>query len=200
MSNWSIGPDGVAQIYSTAPGGTEFYLNMDNPYRGGAYTSRPKAQFNISYGRGSQLPFIANTEPNGLKYFNTTGNPITYASGSKPGRSVRLDVYPEGGKWANRTSHCWRKNPGYLYTDKGIGSGEFTVFIRVHGELGSHQEDVCRIDGFASVDFTLISDREISFGAPEPTSTASYEPISKQEEHSGIMSKAKNIFKKVTGR
>jgi hypothetical protein len=326
MSNWSIGPDGVAQIYLTAPNGTEFYLNMNNPYRGGEYTSRPKAQCNISYGRGSQLPFIANTDPNGLKYFNTTGSPITYASGSKPGRSVRLDVYPDGGKWANRTSHSWQKNPGYLYTDKGIGSGEFTVFIRVHGELGSHQayackiggrdeddirsliemvyptadhsniqlnynyahfpyvhakptltipnpppladngkwigvktihviavdnksshwemwidtnpfnsngkpankwvlaatyedngvpgynnipltwkchKDLCRIDGFASVDFTLISDREISFGAPQSASTASYEPISKQEEHSGlnrIMSKAKNILKKVTGQ
>jgi hypothetical protein len=147
MSNYLIGPDGVAQIYPTASGGMEFYLNIDNPYKGGAYTSRPTAQFNISYGRGSQLPFTAETDSNGLKYFNTTGNPITYASGSQPGRSVRLDVYPDGGKWANRTSHSWQKNPGYLYTDKGIGSGEFTVFIRVHGELGSHQAYACKIGG-----------------------------------------------------
>jgi hypothetical protein len=107
MSKWSIGPDGVAQIYPTAPGGTEFYLNMDNPYEGGSNTSRPSAQFNISYGKGSQLPFTTETAQNGLKYFNTTGNPINYASGSKPGRSVRLDVYPDGGKWANKTSHSW---------------------------------------------------------------------------------------------
>jgi hypothetical protein len=87
MSNWSIGPDGVAQIYPTSHGGTEFYLNMDNPC--------PTAQFNISYGRGS----FAETDPNGLKYLNTTGNPISYASGSKPGpRSVRLNVYLYGGK------------------------------------------------------------------------------------------------------
>jgi len=52
-------------------------------------------------GGGSQLPFTTHTDPNGLKYFNTTGNPITYASGSKPGRSVRLDVYPDDGKWAS---------------------------------------------------------------------------------------------------
>jgi hypothetical protein len=78
MSNWSIGPDGITQIYSTAPGGTEFYLNMDNPYRRGAYSSRQTAQFNISYGRGSQLPFTAEMDPNGLKYFNTAGNTITY--------------------------------------------------------------------------------------------------------------------------
>jgi hypothetical protein len=87
--------------------GTEFYLNMNNPYEGGSNTSRPTAQFNISYGKGSQLPFTTETAPNGLKYFTTTGNPINYASGSKPGRSVRLDVYPDGGKWANKTSHSW---------------------------------------------------------------------------------------------
>jgi hypothetical protein len=89
MSKWSTGPDGVAQVYPTAPGGTEFYLNMNNPYEGGSNTSRPTAQFNISYGKGSQLPFTTETAPNGLKYFTTTGNPINYASGSKPGRSVR---------------------------------------------------------------------------------------------------------------
>ena len=147
MSKWSIGPDDVAQIYPTAPGGTEFYLNMDNPYEGGSSTSRPTAQFNISYGKGSQLPFTTETAPNGLKYFNTTGNPINYASGSKPGRSVRLDVYPDGGKWANKTSHSWQNNPGYLYTDKGIGSGEFTVFIRVNGDLDLHQAYACKIGG-----------------------------------------------------
>jgi hypothetical protein len=147
MSNWLIGPDSVAQIYPTVPGGTEFYLNMEDPYKGGAYTSRPTAQFNISYGRGSQIPFTVKTDPNGLKYFNTTGNPINYASGSKPGRSVRLDVYPDGGKWVNKTSHSWQNNPGHLYTDKGVGSGEFTVFIRVHGDLGSHQSYACKIGG-----------------------------------------------------
>ena len=318
-----MGPDGVAQIYPTSPGGTEFYLNMDNPYQGGGYTSRPTAQFNISYGRGSQIPFTAETDPNGLKYFNTTGNPITYASGSKPGRSVRLDVYPDGGKWANKKSHSWQNNPGYLYTDKGIGSGEFTVFIRVHGDLGSHQayackiggrdeddirsliemvyptanhsniqvnynyahfpyvhakpslaisnppplahngkwigvkvihviaadrkfsnwemwidtnpfdsngkpannwvlaatykdngvaeynnipltwkcqKDVCRVDGFASVDFTLISDREIFFGASAPSPKASHEPVSQQKHDvlNQMISGAKNILKKVT--
>ena len=38
----------LAQIYQTKPGGTEFYLNMENPYSGGAYTSRPTAQFGLS--------------------------------------------------------------------------------------------------------------------------------------------------------
>lgn len=142
-----IGPDGVKQIYPTAATGTEFYLNMDNPYQGGAYTSRPEAQFNISYGTGSQFPFTTHTDPNGLKYFNTEGSPITYASGSPPGRSVRLDIYNVGGKWANKTNFSWENNPGYLYKPDGVGSGEFTIFIRTHGDLGTHQSYACKIGG-----------------------------------------------------
>lgn len=143
----SVGPDGVKQIYPTASGGTEFYLNMNNPYQGGSYTSRSTAQFNISYGTGSQFPFTKGKDPSGLTFFNTTGSPITYASGGKPGRSVRLDVYPDGGKWNDKTSFSWQNNPGYLYTPNSIGSGEFTVFIRVHGDLGSHQSYACKIGG-----------------------------------------------------
>ncbi|MGC1930417.1 MAG: hypothetical protein WA667_15710, partial [Candidatus Nitrosopolaris sp.] len=67
----------------------------------------------------------------GLVYFNTEGSPVKYASGGS-GRSVRLHVYPDGGKWSNKTSYNWQNNPGYLYTDSSIGSGEFTTFIRVH--------------------------------------------------------------------
>jgi hypothetical protein len=143
----NIGPDGVTQIYPTETGGSQFYLNMDEPYSGGGPgTTNNTAQFNISYGTGSQFPFTTKTE-NGVKFFNTTGSPITYASGGKPGRSVRLDVYPDGGKWANHTKYSWKSNPGYLYTDRGIGNGEFTTFIRVHGDLGSHQAYAHKIGG-----------------------------------------------------
>src|SRR5690348_7638067 len=56
-----IGPDGVKKLYPTSATGTEFYLNMDDPYKGGSYTSRPESQFNISYGTGSQFPFTKKT-------------------------------------------------------------------------------------------------------------------------------------------
>jgi hypothetical protein len=141
----TVGPDNVAQIYQTKPGGTEFYLNMENPYSGGAYTSRPTAQFNISFGRGSQFPFTRHVE-GGLVYFNTTGSPISYQSGGS-GRSVRLDVYPDGGKWSNKTTYDWQDNPGYLYSNNSIGSGEFTTYIRVHGNLHKHQAYAHKIGG-----------------------------------------------------
>jgi hypothetical protein len=145
-----LGPDNVAQIYPTRPGGTEFYLNMENPYSGGAYTSRRTAQFNISFGRHSQIPFTRHIDTSiaadGLVYFNTTGSPISYASGGS-GRSVRLDVYPDGGKWNNRTEYHWQNNPGYLYTNNSIGSGEFTTYIRVRGDLHKHQAYAHKIGG-----------------------------------------------------
>ena len=96
--------------------------------------------------RASQIPFSTHYE-NGLTYFNTTGSLITYASGMKPGRSVRLDVYPDGGKWQANTNFSWESNPGYLYTPNSIGSGEFTTYIRVHGDLGSHQAYAHKIGG-----------------------------------------------------
>jgi|SRR5215831_7251122 len=142
----ALGKDGVQQIYPTAQGGTEFYLNMDDPYKTGS-GHNDNGQFNISYGRGSQFPFTKRQEGNGLTYFNTEGSPISYASGSKPGRSVRLDVYPDGGKWANKSKYYWKDNPGFLYTDNSIGSGEFTLYIRTHGDLGTHQAYACKIGG-----------------------------------------------------
>jgi hypothetical protein len=148
MSTVNIGPDKVKQIYKTAPGGTEFYLNTDNPYKagGGKGTTNATAQFNISFGHGSQLAFTKCAE-NGFTYFNTAGSPINYKSGGKPGRSVRLDCYPDGGKWNNHTRYSWKSNPGYLYTPKSIASGEFTTYIRVHGNLGSHQSYAHKIGG-----------------------------------------------------
>lgn len=65
---------------------------MKDPYIGGAYTSRRTAQFNISFGKGSQFPFTRHIDKthmtNGLVYFNTTGSPISYASGDLVKASV----------------------------------------------------------------------------------------------------------------
>ncbi|HET7283062.1 MAG TPA: hypothetical protein VFI70_00100 [Nitrososphaeraceae archaeon] len=132
----NIGPDGVMQIYPTVQGGTEFYMK-DNP---------DKSKFNVSFGSGSHLPYQKKTE-NGLIFFNTTGSPINYNSGSPPGRSTRLDVYPDGGMWSNKTKNSWENNPGYLYSPKGIKNGEFTSFIRVHGNLGTHQAYAHKVGG-----------------------------------------------------
>jgi len=146
----AIGPDGVAEIYPTASGGTKCYINMSAPYSGvGPGSTSSNGQFNVSYGSGSQFPITKKTDPNGLVYYNTTGSPITYNSGAPPGRSVRLDMYPDGGKWNDTTNYSWSSNPGYLYTPKGIRSQEFTVYFRGQGDLGSgiHHAAAAKIAG-----------------------------------------------------
>lgn len=134
-SNNDIGPDGVIKLYPDNPQGTQVYLkdNFD------------KNIFNISFGGGSHLPFTQKKEGN-LTFFNTTGSKLNYNSGGS-GRSVRFDTYPGGGMWANKTSYSWKNNPGYLYNEKGIKNGEYTIFIRVHKALGTHQAYAAKIGG-----------------------------------------------------
>jgi hypothetical protein len=132
----NLGPDGVFQVFPTVAGGSEVYL-ADTP---------DKSKFNVSYGTGSHLPYTKQQEGK-LTYFNSVGNRITYASGSAPGRSLRLDMYADGGMWANKTPYSWKSNPGYLYTPKGIDNGEYTVLIRPHGQLHTHESAAWKLAG-----------------------------------------------------
>jgi hypothetical protein len=54
---------------------------------------------------------------------------------------------PDGGKWSNKTTYDWQNNPGYLYSNNSIDSGEFTTYIRVHGDLHKHQAYAHKIGG-----------------------------------------------------
>jgi hypothetical protein len=105
-----------------------------------------KSKFNISYGTGSHLPYTKHQEGM-LTYFNSVGNPINYASGAAPGRSLRLDMYADDGIWADNTPYSWKSNPGYLYTPKGIKNGEYTIIIRPHGELHTHEAAAWKLAG-----------------------------------------------------
>jgi hypothetical protein len=135
-SNKLIGPDGVQQIYPDKKDGTQVYMK-DSP---------AKDIFNVSYGGGSHIPYKKDKQGS-LTFFNTEGSKISYHSGNKDGRSVRIDTYPGGGMWKNKTKFYWKKNPGYLYTEKGILNGEFTTFIRVHDDLGTHQAYAHKVGG-----------------------------------------------------
>jgi hypothetical protein len=132
----NLGPDKVQMIYANAKDGTQVYM-MDNP---------DKKIFNVSFGNRSHIEYEKNHQGT-LTYFNTKGAPIKYNSGNKPGRSTRIDTYPDDGMWDDKTDYCWKDNPGYLYTKKGIKNGEYTTFIRVHGDLGTHQAYAHKICG-----------------------------------------------------
>jgi hypothetical protein len=128
--------DGVQQIYPDAKDGTKVFMK-DNP---------DKEIFNVSYGSKSHIPFTKHKQGT-LTFFNTEGSKIEYHSGQKSGRSTRIDTYPDGGMWKNKTKYLWKDNPGYLYTEKGIKNGEYTTFIRVHDDLHTHQAYAHKIGG-----------------------------------------------------
>jgi hypothetical protein len=133
---FAIGPDGVAQIYPDKKGGTQVYMK-NNP---------DKNTFNVSYGKNSHIPY-SKKQQGSVTYFTTEGSPINYHSGNKSGRSVRIDTYPAGGMWKNKTKYYFKDNPGFLYTEKGILNGEFTTFIRVHDDKGTHKAYAHKVGG-----------------------------------------------------
>jgi hypothetical protein len=136
QQNKTIDEYGVQKIYPDAKGKTQVYMGIDPD----------KSKFNVSYGGGSHISYEKKTQGK-LTYFTTKGSPINYHSGNKSGRSTRIDTYPDGGMWKNKTKFSWKDNPGYLYTDKGIKNGEFTTFIRVHDDLGTHQAYAHKVGG-----------------------------------------------------
>lgn len=131
----TTGPDGVMQIYPDKPGRKQVYMG----------NNADRQIFNVSYGSGSVLPYEQKQEGS-LVFYNTTGSKITYNSGSPPGRTTRIDVYPAKGLYQNNTQYAWNNLPNnatlpYLFKPPPdtILNEEFTTFIRVHGDLGTHQ-------------------------------------------------------------
>lgn len=136
----TIGKDGVRQIYPTAAGGSEVYidLSLSDP--------RKDAHFDFD-SMNSSAPVTKQTEGS-LTFFNTPGNVVTYASGSPSGRTIRLDLYPGAGK-GQKQKYSYANNPGYLYDTQGIACHEFTGYIRGHGDLGSkiHHSLAMKVNG-----------------------------------------------------
>lgn len=129
-----IGPDGVMQLYPTK--GAEFYM--------GSKFDRKFIQ--ITYGGNHDIKYTENKQGD-LYYLNTAGWPITYESGSPPGRSVRINDYSSGEIGKNKTKNKWDDNPGYLYKEDDIKNQEFTGYFRPHGSLGTHQAMAAKIGG-----------------------------------------------------
>jgi len=140
-----IGQDGVAQLYPTK--GKEVYM--------GSKFDRKYMQ--ITYGGNHDIKYTEN-KAGDLYYLNTAGWPITYNSGSKPGRSVRINVYASGEIGANKTKYKWSDNPGYLYKQDDIKNQEFTGYFRPHGSLRTHQSLAAKIGGREEDDIRSLAE------------------------------------------
>lgn len=134
--------DNVKEIYPSIDNGSKVYLDLSS-------VTPNNSTFNISFGHGSHLPATKNIE-NGIIFFNTTGSPISYHSGNPSGRSVRLDIVPSGGIWADESrSKSWKDipKPDFLYDEHGFKNHETTFYIRPHNELGTHQACSFKMQG-----------------------------------------------------
>lgn len=157
-----LGPDGVAQIYADAPKGSKVYMGNSGKF--------DEKIFNVSYGRNSHIDYEAKKQGK-LNYFTTEGSKINYHSGAQSGRSTRIDTYAGGGMWSNDTDYSWKDNPGYLYNEKGTLNSEFTTYIRVHGDMGTHQAYAHKIGGrdedalrsLAEMVYPTSGKREVAF-------------------------------------
>lgn len=131
---------GVKKIFPDYPN-PEFppwYLDMVS----GNGTDR----FNISYGGGSHFPYTKKTEGN-LTFINSTGAVQHYASGNPDSRSVRADVYPSAGIYANIGNYSYKNNPGYLYKRNHFHNKESTIYVRPHGQLKTHESFAFKVQG-----------------------------------------------------
>jgi hypothetical protein len=133
-----LGPDKVQKIYPDAEGGSQVYMGNSSDF--------DEQIFNVSFGKNSHLDHDQKKQGS-LHFWNTEGSPINYNSGAKSGRSTRIDVYPGGGMWKNKTEYSWKENDGFLYNERGIKNGEFTTYIRVHKALGTHQAYAHKVGG-----------------------------------------------------
>lgn len=131
---------GVKKIFPDFPNprAPPFYMDMDNKSN--------NTRYNISYGTGSHIAYNAKTEGN-LKFYNSAGAVQNYASGNKSSRSVRNDVYPSGGIWGNNTKYSYKSNPGYLYQPNDFHNKEMTIYVRPHGQLGTHESFAFKMQG-----------------------------------------------------
>jgi len=126
---------GVQKIYPDATG-SSWYMNLSN--------TRPTDDNSFYFdGMNSGVTTTRNAASGGTPtYYNTTCSNINYASGSPSGKTLRIGVYPDGGK--NQTQlHTWKERPDFIYDATGIRNHEWTIYVRPRSSLSSSIHHAC---------------------------------------------------------
>ncbi len=116
--------DGVGMLFPGESDGSSFHLGAGDP-------TQSEPFFGIE---GD--PATPGTEA-GVPYWSTAGHRVTYASGKPAGRTVRLHLRPSGGE----QSFTWRDgagSSGFIGNPDDLLNLEATVYVRVHGDNGTH--------------------------------------------------------------
>jgi len=126
---------GVQKIYPDAAG-SSWYMNLSN--------SKPTDDNSFYFdGMNSGVTTTRNIASGGIPtYYNTTCSNINYNSGSPSGKTLRIGVYPGGGK--NQTQlHTWKERPDFIYDSAGIRNHEWTIYVRPRSSLSSSIHHAC---------------------------------------------------------
>ena len=138
-----IGPDGVAHILPLEEGGTCVYQDLTKD-------SFNTQNTNISMGHDSHFPSTKKTE-NGITFHTTESVPLNYASDHSTGFTTRIDFVSDGDIWDDeKNAKAWHDTPipEYLFSPKGWGNSEFTIYIRTHGQHNNkHQSCAAKMMG-----------------------------------------------------
>jgi hypothetical protein len=131
----TLDTDGVAMMFPAKPGGTSFRLGERDP------RSDPE---HLKLWADTLTPMTEN----GVKFWRSTGHPVTYASGAPSGTSHRLMIFASGGK----QTYNWQTGAiekGYCGNANDLNAFEATIYCRLHTLTGKHESVSWSIRGGA---------------------------------------------------
>ncbi len=131
----TLDADGVAMMFPPKPGGTSYRLGANDP------RSDPE---HLKLWADS----LTSMTEQGVKFWRSTGHPVTYANGAPSGTSHRLMIFASGGKQA----YNWQtgaSEKGYCGNPNDLNAFEATVYVRLHTLTGRHESVSWSIRGGA---------------------------------------------------
>ena len=121
----ALDADGVAMMFPPKPGGTSYRLGSNDP------RAEPE---HLKLWADKLTPMTEH----GVKFWRSTGHPVTYASGEPDGTSHRLMIFASGGK----QTYNWQTGAiekGYCGNPNDLNAFEATVYCRLHTLTGRHE-------------------------------------------------------------
>jgi hypothetical protein len=121
----TLDEDGVAMLFPAKPGGTSYRMGTTDP------RSDPE---HLKLWADTLTPMTDH----GVKFWRSTGHPVTYSNGMPSGTSHRLMIFASGGKQA----YNWQTGAiekGYCGNPNDLNAFEATIYCRLNKLTGLHE-------------------------------------------------------------